>query len=47
MFPLYLPDNNRNYTSGFLRFSEGAGWENFPEMDQSLTWFIECRGFFG
>ena len=45
MFPLDPPEDNRNYTSGFLRFSEGVGWKRLLEMGQSLTLFMECGGF--
>ena len=44
MFPLYPPEDNRNYTC-FLGFSDGVGFEHLPEMGHSLTWFMECRDF--
>ena len=47
MFALYSPEDNRDYTSSFLRFSDGVDWEHLPEMGHSLTWFMECRDFFG
>ena len=37
MFPLYPTEDNRNYISGFLGFSEGVEYEHLPEMGQSLT----------
>ena len=45
MFPSDPPEDNRNYTSGFLGFSEGVGWKRLLEMGQSLTLFMECGGF--
>ena len=47
MFPLYPTEDNRNYTSCFMGFSDGVGWEHLPEMGHLLTWFMECKDFFG
>ena len=35
MFPLYSPEDKKQINSGFLEFSEGVGWENFPEIGRS------------
>ena len=42
MFPLCPSEENRNYISGFLGLTEDVGWEHFPEIGQSLTWFMGC-----
>ena len=43
----FISPNNRKNTPGFREFSEGVGWEQLPEMGQSLTGFMGYRNVFG